>query len=364
MGFLDDPHRFGESSTGVESEELVDKAFDPARNGPVVDSDPGVLLSHHSIVDLGRGVPFVGEFPGEEFVENDAEGVEVRPRVELLTQELFGRAVLEGPDVTIVSSHPGLGFEVLGDSEVDDLDPSVSIEHQVFGLDVPVEDPSLVDGCERVGDVPHHAERGPRGKGALGVHHFQEVLAVNELPGDEAKRSVLAGAEHLRDIGVVESSEGSCFGHQATESFGDVARRGADHLQGDLTLEFEVVGEVHDPHPSAADFTVDGVLPNASRLYGELGHPIGPRVVRSGAGSLPETVAQGRDRGRRFVGSFSKLRSVPRSFRRDRASLGSESGSVTRALFKSRPLEDPPLDFVNAREGGGKKIAKVTGRLA
>ena len=88
-----------------------------------------------------------GRMPGDHFVKNGAEGKEVRPLVERLSAELFGRHVAEGPDDGAGLGQGDLGpifaaclvFVHPGDPEVEQLAEVVAGHHDVFRLDVAVQ---------------------------------------------------------------------------------------------------------------------------------------------------------------------------------------------------------------------------------
>ena len=91
-------------------------------------------LTHRNKL-VGR---LIGAFPGQQVVHGDAEGIDIRPGIGLGLTELFRSGIALGTDVGRVRI--GLLFIFPGDTEVDQLQRAVRLEHDVGGLHVPVDD--------------------------------------------------------------------------------------------------------------------------------------------------------------------------------------------------------------------------------
>ena len=88
-------------------------------------------------------------------MEHDPEGPQVCACVDGIASHLLRRHVVRRPEGVagsraVVASH-------LGDPEVHDLGHAVRGEHDVLGLDVAVNDSSLVCRAKPVGDLPRDA---------------------------------------------------------------------------------------------------------------------------------------------------------------------------------------------------------------
>jgi hypothetical protein len=123
-----------------------------------------VVLVHHERRD--NGLADEGHVPGEDLVAEDAERIDVRPRVHHGPCSLLGGHVLRRPHHR-ANAGQVLALEIveLRDAEVEHLDVVGLLltldEHHVVGLQVAMNDALRVCGCERPGHLVKD------GKGAL-----------------------------------------------------------------------------------------------------------------------------------------------------------------------------------------------------
>ena len=105
----------------------------------------------HAVEDGRRIVPRPRALAGEHLVEHDPECPQVAARVDGIASHLLRRHVVWCPEGVagsraVVASH-------LGDPEVYDLGHAIRGEDDVLGLDVAVNDSSLVRRAKPVGDL-------------------------------------------------------------------------------------------------------------------------------------------------------------------------------------------------------------------
>ena len=110
------------------------------------------LVAHVPRGDIGEAGAAERRPAGQHLVQDDAEGVEVRARVDLAPQRLLGRHVLAGAEHAA-----GLGqarlLERAGDAEVGHADAPVVADQDVAGLQVAVDAAAGVGGGEAVRDL-------------------------------------------------------------------------------------------------------------------------------------------------------------------------------------------------------------------
>ena len=87
------------------------------------------------------------------------------------------------------------------ESEVEDLDVAVLRQENVFGFDVPVDDPLFVSRGEPVGDVAGNVEGPARRHRAVG-HRHPERLALEQLADGVADALRFADVEESEDVGM------------------------------------------------------------------------------------------------------------------------------------------------------------------
>src|SRR6185503_10950399 len=150
--------------------------------------------------------------------------------------EELGGEELDGPDHGSGRGDRGRVHRGRGDPEVDELDggrvlragEEGPIDHHVLRLDVAVDEASLVDVAERVGEVAE--DLGAEGLGErLVVDEGGEGAALDEIEGkaDDVAVEVLEERVAAGERGVGEASEDTGLAAEAI----DLA--GADEVEGD-----------------------------------------------------------------------------------------------------------------------------------
>ena len=167
--------------------------------------DDGLHLAHTS-----DGPPRA--LAGEELVEDDADGEEVRPLVEVPTQDLLRGHVAE---LALHVERPGPARAVAreGDAEVPELHLPVRRDEDVVGSDVAVDQTRerALDGRQsaeqRAGHVHRDAVGEPIVRQETGGER-PEVEPVDQLEDEEGPRvPVLPEREEGDDVGVADARE-------------------------------------------------------------------------------------------------------------------------------------------------------------
>ena len=137
----------------------------------------------------------------------------------------------------------------LGEPPIEHEDFTERADHDVGGLQVPMQDAPRVGEGHRVAD----AQKQPKTVGHRGhrVDVFVEPLAFDELHGVE-HAAVLQGADivHGDDSRVLEACEHLRFADQAAGQFA-ATLRGIENFQGDTPAEFAVLRRVDHAHAAA-----------------------------------------------------------------------------------------------------------------
>ena len=187
-----------------------------------------------------------------------------------------------------------------GQAEVGDADVALAVEHDVRGLEVPVQDALLVGGGEAGAELARDLERLVGRQPADAPQERGEVLAVHELHGQE---EVALRFPHVVDAADRRVRDLPGHPHLAVEAREPLAVRVeavGQELEGDRLLELQVVGAVDLAHPPAADEPDDAVAagqdgpghePLAARAPGAarwgsrpgLGEGVGDGIPRGGA---------------------------------------------------------------------------------
>ncbi len=234
--------------------------------------------------ELGKTVRGEWRTAREHLVGDDTEGVDVG-----LGGDVFLAGLLRGHVTGRAQQTHDLGLVghgVLGDAEVAYLHASVGRQHDVGGLDVPVNDPAAVGVVECLGALKQNLHGALDGQQVVLVDVALEgVAAVEKLQHDVRPVTVLTGIQHAENIRMVERAGG--VGLVEEQLLRQAARLGfvlvgygAD-LDGDLAVGVRVVTGIHDTHAAASHALDDLVLtellrnvhcPGLSERNGKYGH--------------------------------------------------------------------------------------------
>ena len=241
------------------------------------------------IRDRHRGVPGERRLPGQQFVEQNAGGVEVAARVDDFTAGLLGGEVLRGTHHRTRRGHRLAGLvHGAGDSEVHHLHVTGASEHHVARLDVAVHDPVPV----RVVECGQHARgdlkrtfREQAASTGQDLAQGHPVHVLHDDVGDDHVGVTLVG-QHVftrvvdrHDVGVVQG--GRALGLAAEPGLEDrvLGEVGAQDLDGHAPPEPQVAALMHLGHATATDHLTDGVAVTEHALGTVVGHV----VILSGA---------------------------------------------------------------------------------
>ena len=221
--------------------------------------------------DRGDVLPREGFFPGDHFIEHDAERENIGAAVNGFSFDLLRRHVA-GRAHNMRCLLDGAELENFGGAEVGDLDGIVRGEHEVGWLDVPMNDVALVGELERAASLLHDAENAGKRKRLMIVEMRLEALALDEFHGDVVEAVFFAGVVNHDDVGVGQKAGGAGFGLEALQKLG--ARKTgaffteADGLNGYGAANHRVFRFVHHAHGAAAEFADDFIPPG----FGQSGH--------------------------------------------------------------------------------------------
>ena len=226
----------------------------------------------HVVVDvavghLDRRLALVGLAAGEQLVEDDAGGVDVRPRVGPPVDDQLGREVGHRADQHAAGRGVlGVGADGLGQAEVGDLDATtvglVGDEH-VLRLDVAVDQARAVGRGEGGDDRLEQRQRpGRRHRRLLADHVAQGVpgdVLHDEEDGVLPVGGVVALVVDAHHVGVVEPGGGAGLADEPLGELTVVAEAGVHDLDRDRAVEAGVGGLVDTGHATARDAGTDAV---------------------------------------------------------------------------------------------------------
>ena len=142
------------------------------------------------------------------------------------------------------------------------------VDEYVPGLDVAVDEPTLVRGVEGVRDLADEPDRPLPRKRPVGEQGAK--VGSGHEPGREEELAVrLARRVDREDAGVVDRRGQPRLAQEPLSERVVAGELGCDQLQRDRPVERELGRAVDDAHPAAADDAFD---PVAGELGSYLGH--------------------------------------------------------------------------------------------
>ena len=221
--------------------------------------------------------------PDDHLVEDDPDRVEIGRRAhDAALPQLLGRHVAHRAEHEAGAGLGAfvvvLGFEHLGDAEVDDLDGIILLlnDQDVGGLEVAVDEPERVRVGERVEDAGGDDDRAAGREAVPGAQHALERAAGHELERHEQRVVGLSVVKDPHDVVVAQPFEQPRLLREARAGVGVVALgAGADGLDGDV---------------AAAVLDVDGAVDGAEAaeaedVEDEVG--VGEALAEQGVGAKP-----------------------------------------------------------------------------
>jgi len=256
-----------------------------------------------------------------------------------------------------------------GEAKVGDADAAATIEHDVGGLEVAMDDAVFVSGGEAGAELTGDVESFVGGDAADAAEEGGEVFAIDEFHGEEGMGSGGGGGlkgqsgggnfaqvEDAADIGVRNLAGEADFASEAGERVGIAGERGGKKFKSDGLAEFEIFGAVDFAHAALAEWRDNAVA-------------IGESGAGDVAGFVAEVGAGGRSggcgRGRRDLCaiSWSRRRWLDGRVWRSwvRRSEG-EGGRVTGADFEAAGWAEASV--LRNRGGAGNAEHVKLGSLA
>ena len=147
-----------------------------------------------------RRLPVVGRPSREHFIHHNAQRVQVGSGIHLRALRLLRGNIVDG-----AQRLPGQGILrgiEPGNAKIGHLDAAVLENHNIVGLDVPVDNPPRMGVLQRLGDLGGKMQRLPPVEGAPLLHILFESQAVNELHHDIVRIPGMVHVVHRYNIGM------------------------------------------------------------------------------------------------------------------------------------------------------------------
>jgi hypothetical protein len=177
------------------------------------------------------------------------------------------------------------------EAEVEDFDAAIFGQHDVFWLEVAVNDSGGVSGGQAVGYLRGDFEKFA-GRDGLAGEQRSERFTLDQFADDVLLAGFNADVVNGDDVGVVERGDGAGFALKAAAQIGAGGDFFAEDLDGDVAIKARIAGAVNFAHAADAENRLDLIV--AESGVGGEGHgwndPLtGQSRVASGSGRFRAT---------------------------------------------------------------------------
>ena len=201
--------------------------------------------------------------PGQALEQQAREGIDVDAVIEVLSQDLLGRRVVVGAHERAGGREgPAVLDRVPAQPEVREIGALVAVRvpshDHVSRLDVAMPHSGRMDGVQGARDLaedrdgPLDLERPVRGE-------RPEVLAVHIVHRHVEHAVVLAAVAHPDDVGMLDGARVLPLAQEARAELVAARQLGRQHLQGELSVARDAVGQIDGAHAALADQLGDPV---------------------------------------------------------------------------------------------------------
>ena len=200
----------------------------------------------------------------QQFVQNGAEGEQIRAMIDGESADLLGRHVADGAEHHTRLRRRGqrgecarcrrrrLTLRQLRQPEVENLDAAIPGNEDVLRLEITMEDALSVRRLEPARDLKGMLDRLANSDRAA-IQPVAKRLPFEQLGYDERRFGMGADVVHGEDVRVVQRRRGAGFLLESMQAI-DVGRkcRGKD-FDRNMTSESRIAGPIHLTHPAGAE---------------------------------------------------------------------------------------------------------------
>src|SRR6266567_3679909 len=229
-------------------------------------------------VDGFRHMPstLVGHTTGEQFVQDQAQGIYVAARIELcrIRPDLLGTHVRQCPDKFSKVRSAGDLCIAIGDArdaKIQDFRLPCFIDQDVARLQIAMNNAAVVSMLRCLAD-PDDQIQALRHRQAMSGGVFEQSVAMDSLHGKERSSTRDSGFVNLSDAGMLEAAEHVRFTLKAAENFWNRQSR-LHNLERHNTAWIFLLGFIHNAHSTLADETDDAIGAEIGR-WARLGTPV------------------------------------------------------------------------------------------
>src|SRR5262249_30657954 len=149
---------------------------------------------------------------------------------------------------------------------IEDFGITVTAKHDVFGLDVAMNDSGFVGGYQRARDLSGHFERFAQ-LHRRALYPLAQRLPVNEFGDNEISALCLPDFENGDDVRMVECRGSARFALKPLHTLAVLCELVWKQLDCDTTPQSGVLGQVNLTHPACAEQGIDLIISDRPSLH-------------------------------------------------------------------------------------------------
>ena len=222
---------------------------------------PGCLHRHrnHRLVHNGTQqpadilVPGMRRRPGQAFIQNRTQPVHVARHRGLRRRPArhLGRHILRRPEKRTGPRQPAPAIRrQLGQSEIADVRPAITIKQKIPGLQVTMKHAALVRKMHRLRQTGHQLSRTPRIH-ATRLEAAGQRSARHQLHRKKRHSAAATHLIHRQNPRMIQGHHRPRFNPEPLQHLRILRKTRQQHLQGHFTLRHRLSRTVHNPHTAA-----------------------------------------------------------------------------------------------------------------
>ena len=224
----------------VRMQHALDEIAEPAGDVFRRSAEPWGPRCRFRLGDLGQRLPVEGQSAGDRIVKGASEAVEIGARARPLGSQLLGRREVQGEGPWLFR-FLAVAPRVSGETQVEELQPSLLREEQVRRIQIAMDDPFFLGEEERGGPVVEQLDgRLPR-QGSFPRDQIGESPAWQELHAVEERVRFAAYVVKLDDAGMGSTGREPCL----LDELKEVLPLGGGRAPGDLDGHPSRDGKLH-----------------------------------------------------------------------------------------------------------------------
>ena len=207
------------------------------------------LLPDHFLMD--RSV-LKWTLADKQVIEGAAQAVDVGPDVDAVVDGLFGGEIVGGADdvafFELLDEGPAVVVEEASQPHVEYLDRSLTIEQQIAGLDVAMDEPGLARMFQTESGLANEVHCSGDREGAVAFDEFVKVAAVDKFEDEEMQLAFVIDVVGPDDVGMIQPGNGPSFAIETSHRCRIFGLGHRQHLERDPAAHEYVFTKINLAH--------------------------------------------------------------------------------------------------------------------